>query len=235
MTGFKLSRIIGGVFKLLLVALIGLIFGLLIWRVWFSTKVPDTVDTLMPNSALHSAYLQYGEELTLRYQEQGTITRGKNNAGYFSVVSCVFIPEAEQVQIVFRYNNGTIDHLAEDYNLEAVPDKSEHLFDVTLVRTTDLTPDDASDNNDASTLAKQRFQPTGSLRDETLLYTYYRYVFDGVTAEDLTDGIFVDVYYNGAINYEATAYGTLCIYSRGEEWKEYKPSRADRDALEQAG
>ena len=227
--------IIGEILKFLFTVFIALICGILIWRAFFSTRVPDSVDSLLPNATLHSAYLQYGDDLTLRYQEQASIIRGESNAGYFWVVSCVFIPEAEQVQIVFRYNNSTIDHLAEDYNLEAVPDKSEHLFDVTLVRTTDLTPDDASDNNDASTLAKQRFQPTGSLRDETLLYTYYRYVFDGVTVEDLTDGIFVDVYYNGAINYEATAYGTLCIYSRGEEWKEYKPSRADRDALEQAG
>lgn len=233
MARFKAARIIGGTLKLLFTAVIALICGILIWRVFFSTKVPGSVDALLPNATLHSAYLQYGDDLTLRYQEQASITRGESNAGYFSVVSCVFIPEAEQVQILFRYNNGTIDHLAEDYNLEAVPDKSEHLFDVTLVRTTDLTPDDASDNTDASTLAKERFQPTDSLRDETLLYTYYRYVFDGVTVEDLTDGIFVDVYYTGAIDYSRTAYGTLCIYSTDQDWEEYKTSRADRRALEQ--
>ncbi len=233
MARFKAARIIGGTLKLLFTAVIALICGILIWRVFFSTKVPGSVDALLPNATLHSAYLQYGDDLTLRYQEQASITRGESNAGYFSVVSCVFIPEAEQVQLVFRYNNGTIDHLAEDYNLETVPDKSEHLFDVTLVRTTDLTPDDASDNTDASTLAKERFQPTDSLRDETLLYTYYRYVFDGVTVEDLTDGIFVDVYYTGAIDYSRTAYGTLCIYSTDQDWEEYKTSRADRRALEQ--
>ena len=233
MARFKAARIIGGTLKLLFTAVIALICGILIWRVFFSTKVPGSVGALLPNATLHSAYLQYGDDLTLRYQEQASITRGESNAGYFSVVSCVFIPEAEQVQLVFRYNNGTIDHLAEDYHLETVPDKSEHLFDVTLVRTTDLTPDDASDNTDASTLAKERFQPTDSLRDETLLYTYYRYVFDGVTVEDLTDGIFVDVYYTGAVDYSRTAYGTLCIYSTDQDWEEYKTSRADRRALEQ--
>ena len=197
--------------------------------------MPDSVDSLLPNAALHSAYESNGGVLTLRYQDQASITRAENNAGYFSVVSCVFIPEANQVQLVFRYNNSTIQHLAEDYGLEQVPPKSDHLFDVSLVRTTDLTPSDRSDNLDPSTLSKERILPTQSRRDETLLYTYYRYVFDGVRVEDVTDGIYADIYYVGSTDYALPAYGTLCIYSWDEEWLTYKPSKTDRQAMRQAG
>lgn len=235
MARFKTVRIIGFVLKTLFTLLIAGICGILVWRVFFSTNIPDSVNSLLPNATLHSAYESNGEALTLRYQEQASITRAESNAGYFSVVSCVFIPEANQVQLIFRYNNSTVQHLAEDYGLEQVPSKSEHLFDVSLVRTTDLTPSDRSDNLDSSTLSQQRIFPTQSVRDETLLYTYYRYVFDGVQVEEVTDGIYVDIYYVGDADYTLPAYGTLCIYSYDEDWLTYKPSAADRRAMRQTG
>ena len=146
----------------------------------------------------------------------------------------MFIPEAEQVQIVFRYNNSTIRHLQQDYQLSSLPEKSAHLFDVTLVKTTDLTPNDHTDDLDESTLSSTRVQPTGELlRAETALYTYYRYVFDGVTVEDITDAVYIDIYYVDDIRYEDKPYGSLLIYAWDEEWIAYRPTRADLNAIQQ--
>ncbi len=238
MARYKAPRIIGGIFRFLFTTLILGVCAIIGWRVFFSTKIPEEVAPLVKNDRLSAAVEAHGENITLRYQDLATITRAEKNYGYFSVESCVFIPEAEQVQIIFRYNNSTIRHLTEDYSLPAMPHKSEHLFDVSLVRATDLTPSDKSDNLNAATIGTERILPSEIspertyIRAESSLYTYYRYVFDGVTIEDVTDAFYVDIYYVGDLNYEEEAYGTLCVYAWDEKWLTYRPSKADRPALE---
>lgn len=231
MKGYRSVRVAGAVFRLILTLGILAVVGIVVWRVFFSTKIPDEVRDLQKNDALTAAWETYGDNLTFRRQEQATITRGEHNNGYFSVVDCVFIPEAAQVQLVFRYNNSTIRHLARDYQLDRVPDKGEELFEVTLLRTTDLTPEDKSDNGDPATLAEERFYPTSAVRAETSLYTYYRFVFDGVTVEGNTDGVFADIYYRGDIDYKKTPYGALCLCADGDAWLPYSLSSGDRKAL----
>lgn len=233
MKGYRTARITGAIFRLIFTLLILAVVGIVCWRIFFSTALPDEVKHLQKNEVLSAAYAANGGKLTFRRQEQATVTRGETNNGYFAVVDCVFIPEAEQVQLVFRYNNSTIRRLAVDHGLDAVPSKSETLFDVTLARTTDLTPEDKADNlTDPSTLAVDRIAPTSSVRAETTLYTYYRYVFDGVTIEELTDGIYADVYYLGDLDYTKTPYGTLCLYANGDPWLDYSLSSGDKKALE---
>ena len=148
----------------------------------------------------------------------------------------IFIPQAEQVQLVFRYNNSTLKHLATDYDLPEMPDKSGHLFDVTLAITTDLTPESTADNVDPSTLSVTRYRANDAytLREETQLYTYYRYVFDGIKMDELTVAVFADVYYVQDVNYENDAYGRLCLYSNDQAWLTYDLPSADRKKLAQA-
>jgi hypothetical protein len=228
----RAPRIASRILKYLFSLLIFTVCCILLWRVFFSTQIPDEIKHLDPNPALCRAYGEKGGELTLRYQEQSTITRSEKSYGYFSVERAVFIPEINQVQIIFRYINSTIRHLAEDYQLEEIPSKSEHLFDVTLVKTTDLTPDNKEDNIHAETLRHDRIQPNGDpVRETTLLYTYYRYTFDGVTVDELTDGVLIDVYYAEDINYDEAAYGTLCIYHYQSPWLKYPLTAADKKAL----
>lgn len=187
---------------------------------------------MIAGERLSAAYAQYGDELQLLYQDQASITRAENNYGYFSVTQCVFIPEAGQVQIVVRYNNSTIRHLKEDYALEEMPSREDTLFDVTLVKTTDLTPDDPDDNLDPAKLSRERYSPSeGTVRATTALYTYCRYVFEGVCVDDLTVGVFADIYYVEDIDYDREAYGTLCLYDNLSEWLEYDLTKADRESL----
>ena len=210
--------------------LLCIICGILLWRV-FSSGDPDEVKYLMGNDALYEAYDEHGKNLVLQYQMQDTITLAEYNRGYFSITQYVFIPEAKQVQLVFRYNNSTIEHLARDYGLDAVPDKSEELFDLTLVTTKDLTPDNQEDNEDEGCLAMERYYPTTAIRTETSLYTYYRFVFDNVEVTPDMLYVFADIYYKGDLNYEERAYGTLCLYDDASLWVDYKLSRTERKML----
>ena len=224
-------RVFWRVVKWSISLLLFLICGILIWRMC-SSGDPEQVKYLMGNEALYEAYEKHGDDLVLQYQNQDTITTAERNRGYFSVTQYVFIPEAKQVQLVFRYNNSTIKHLAEDYGLAAVPDKSEELFDVTLVTTTDLTSDNRDDNANADALEMKRYTPSAATRAETSLYTYYRFVFDNIEITPDMLYVFADIYYEGDLNYEEPAYGTLCLYDDESPWVTYKLSRTERKMLE---
>lgn len=230
MTNGHNMRVFWRVVKWSVSLLLCLICGILIWRMC-SSGDPENVKYLMGNEALYEAYEKHGDDLVLQYQMQQTITTTERNRGYFSVTQYVFIPEAKQVQLVFRYNNSTLKHLAEDKGLDAVPDKSEELFDVTLVTTTDLTPDNREDNANTDALTMERYYPSAATREETSLYTYYRFVFENI--EITPDMLFVDVdiYYEGDLNYEEPAYGTLRLYDDESPWVTYKLSRTERKML----
>ena len=232
MSDYHRSRVLGRVVKTSIGLFVFFINAIILWRVFFSASIPSDVKSLTVNEPLAAAYAQHGEDSDFCYQYQKSLTYAAHNAGYFGIPEYVIIPKAEQVQIVFRYNNSTLRHLAEDYGLAEIPDKSEELFDVTLVRSTDLTPENRDDNLDPTTITTERYQPTSVVRDETSLYTYYRIVFDGVVLENGTLGLFADIYYKGDLDYTKEAYGTLCLYDDLSEWLEYDLSKADRRALE---
>ena len=202
-----------------------LVFGTIIffiWRAFFSTAIPAEVKFLSPTPALRDAYkaaLAEGKELTVFYQESqyDTTTVRDKNYSYFSAKEARFIQEANQVQLLFRYNNATIRHLVEDYNLAEIPDRSAELYDVTLYVAYDLTPDDLTDNagNNPESVKFVRYHASSSTPATTLLYNYHRLTFDGLDMT-VTDNpvlaVYVDVYYLGDVNYEDEPYGTICIY-----------------------
>ena len=207
-----------------------LVFGTIIffiWRAFFSTIIPAEVRSLSPNPVLKNAYeaaLSEGKELTVFYQESqyDTTTVRDKNYSYFSAKEARFIQEANQVQLLFRYNNATIRHLVEDYKLTEIPDRSSELYDVTLYVAYDLTPDDLTDNagNDPASVKFVRYHATASTPASTLLYNYHRMTFDGLDMT-VTDtpvlAVYVDVYYLGDLDYEAEPYGTICIYDYAAE------------------
>ena len=197
---------------------------IMLWRVLFSGD-PAKIERLTVNDELRAAYED--GELIMERQEQ----RSLSSNGLFAVRQCIFIPEANQIQIVVRYNNSTLRQLKEDCGLENVPDRAEDLFDVSIVKTTDKTPLDITDNTDPEKLNEERYHPS----DETVeaykrLYSYRRYVFENISYEDAV-GMFVDIYYKDDIDYEETPYGALCIYEDGYPMEEVKLSGADKKEL----
>ena len=129
------------------------------------------------------------------------------------------------MQIVFRYNNSTIRALRDDYGVDPLPDRSEELYDVSLVLNTDLTPDIESDNANGGPEAVKstRYFPNAvyTVKDEKNMYNYRKYVFENVSLDELSLALFVDIYYIDDIDYEKLSYGTVCIW-------EYKASTYTR-------
>ena len=202
-----------------------LVFGTIIffiWRAFISTITPAEVKHLAVNDTLREAYnaaKAEGLELTVFHQESqyDTTTVRDKNYSYFTAKDARFIREANQVQILFRYNNATIRHLVEDYGLSEIPDRDTELYDVTLYVAYDLTPADLTDNagNNPESVKFVRYHATDSIPAQSLMYNYRRITFDGLDMT-VTDNpvlaVYVDVYYLGDLNYEAEPYGTICIY-----------------------
>ena len=233
MPNFRAQRIFGKVVRLTLTFFVFAITALVLWRIFFSANIPDTLKPLAVNDRTRAAYEQYGDEMILQYQNQKSLTYGTHNAGYFGVAEYVFIPQANQVQVVLRYNNSTLKNLAKDYSLSEIPDKSGEYFDITLLHVTDLTPNNAEDNTDPAAIQSLRIAPTTVMRDTTSLYTYYRLVFDGVTIDEhAVSHVFLDVYYKEDLDYEKEPYGTLLLYDHLHEWLPRKLTKGDKQAFQ---
>lgn len=239
-------RIFWRLIKVLFALLIFSVIFFLVWRVFSSTKIPESVAGLTINDDLRAAYEKEGKDLRLWRQTQDTLTRGENNSGYFGTADCVFIPGANQVQLLVRYNNSTIRALAEDYQLQTVPGREEELYDVTLLLALDLTPENSEDNagNDPSSVRFVRLHAVSSKAGTKNMYNYRRLVFDlddaGLSLEDLRNeglllAVYADFYYNQDVDYEKTPYGTLCLYDYLAELQVDKPGSDDVRALQKAG
>lgn len=248
MPNFHKLRVTKRVIKNIVTLFIVAVNALLLWRVFFSTSLPKAIEHLEPNRPLATAYAQHGDALEVRYQNNFTTTYGTDNAGYFSNSEAIFITEANQVQVVLRYPNSTLDNLQKDYALPEKPDKALDWFTFSLVKTNDLTPNVKEDNINEEALAFERIQPTSVTRDESSLYTFYRITFDNVTVEELTKeektrlsnkepietnytiGIFLDIHYVG--DAQATrAYGTLCIYDCEMPWEVRDLSSEEKESF----
>ena len=228
---FKSAFLVGKIIKYSLIAFVFTISALVVWRTFFSANVPKEIATLEANEAILAAYEEYGNDLLLQYQNQYALNYDKSKEGYFGVPQYVFIPEAKQVQVVFRYNNSTLRKIAKDYGLSEIPDKAEEHFDVTLLAVTDLTPNDSTDREQSEI----RIQPTSKLRETTLLYTYYRFVFDNVEVDDAAaSSVFLDVYYKGDLDYDSDPCGTLRLYDHLSKWISRDLTGADKKALKNA-
>jgi hypothetical protein len=212
------------------------IIALVLWRVMFSGRIPKSMTTLTVNDAVMEAY--EAGKLDVYTQDLAPVNMDGETAGYFWVCQAVFIPEINQVQILVRYNNSTLKHIAEDFGLGEgnVPARDEDVIDVTLAVWID--PDPTNDTTTDRELV--RIQPTGEeTTGQTSMYNYRRYVFDGVDMEELFDSeastnvinMTVDIYYQGSVNYDRAPYSTIVIYEPRYENLPYDLTGRDKRAL----
>lgn len=226
------SRLIGWAIRLLIGAMICSILGVLLWRI-LSSGDPASMKKIQPNQPLYDAYTSYAEkeEFPILHQRYDTIIRDGEAKGYFSVTQADFLVAADQLQLTFRYNNSTLKNVAEDFGKPDPLERGKDWFDVTVTVAYDLTPDNPDDNalNSPDSVRFERFQPTSCIKDTKNLYNYERLTFDGVDIFDHFDesgkpvmradvlAVYVDIYFNEAIDYEKDALGTLMIYVYGKE------------------
>ena len=217
----------------------------MIWRVC-SMGTPKSIDTISKNDALSDLYADQGESLYMFKQNQDIITRADYNAGYFSIPDYVFIPDANQLQLVFRYNNSTLKYLARDKGMSEVPSREGDYFDVSLVLYIDLTPENTEDNEkvDSPNVRKIRCKGSVTAKDKTALYNFYRYTFDfsdcdceePIDIKDLMAGdsliaVHAQFYYNEGLDYSEPPYGALLLYDPAEKNSTVKLTSDDIKAL----
>lgn len=236
---FKIiKKVIVGIFTLAIMAVI----TFLLWRI-FSSGDPKSMKVIDVNDDLYEAYEAEGESLYMFKQEQRSITSGDDNYGYFAITDYRIIPDADQIQAVVRYNNSTLRATAEDYELDEVPAREDEVYDVTLLFAIDLTPNDPDDNsgNDAESVKFIRCHGEAVLLDTKNMYNYRKMIFDledaGLDISALMDeglllAIYADFYYVDDVDYEATPYGTLCLYDYKSVNMLTELEKADIKALE---
>jgi len=227
----------GRVIKFLFTLLIIFICVFLFWRV-FGSGDPDSMKTLSINDSLYEAYNEADGDLEVFNQGHLTITTAKDNRGYFTLTKTAIIPDANQIQVVLRYNNGTIRHLEQDFALESTPDRSEDLFDVSLFFSVDLTPDNTEDNAIVSENGTRTFRCSSKLveSDTKGLYNYRKFVFDlDECGEDISAliesgellAVYADIYYVEEMDLDQKAYGTIFVYDYKAKNIDVELSKAD--------
>ncbi len=220
-------RIIKGIFATLFSLLVIFIIGFFIWRIT-SSDTPKSMGAITPTESVLAAYEEYGESMTVIKQEQATITRTEKNYGYFSITDNIIIPDANEVQLIFRYNNSTLRSTAEDFSLPSVPSRDDEVYDVTLSVAIDLTPENKDDNlgNNTESVKFVRCHGTLVASEQQNIYNFRKLVFNFDDCEldiselmqnELLLAIYADIYYAESIDaesidYESEAYGTLCVY-----------------------
>ena len=237
----KIGKIVGPIFTCACL----LVTVLILFRICSQNKIPTEIDTLSANDSLKAAYAEKGDSLSVIYQDIDIYSterdvrldeNGKkiSNAGkaYFAVPKAVFIPDAGQIQLVLRYNNSTLKYLAEDYAAlcPEVPARDDDVFDITVIKVTDLTPDDTTDNDVPAKLAEERFTVTNVKSAEKQLHNFRHLTFENFELEGALR-VYLCIYYKGDVDYGEDPYATVKIYDSEKPTLDYKLTKNDIEAL----
>jgi hypothetical protein len=217
--------ILGHVVRFLFVLLLIGMITVLLWRVVFSQDPPDGFDQISGNDVLREA-LHTNGKITVLTQDQVKYTEGADNYAYFNLDYCYFFKEADQVQLLLFYNNSTLEHLAEDRGLAAVPPRGEEIFSLKMTQYLDVTPEDHAKAGENDILTEERvLAPSRCEITTNSLYTFLRYTFDGVDLDADTVVIYLDMCYEGE------SYGTLRLSHRESETEERLLSGKEQDIV----
>lgn len=235
----KVLTAIGKGIKWFFCGLAALVFIVMIWRINAMESLPRNMRTLTVTEATYQAYRAAqarGERLEMLTQgEIDPISTNDEAYGYFWVASSVVIPEAEQLQLVVRYNNSTLEHLADDFKLGEIPSREEEVLALRLRVISDATPEDPSDDDEPTAQTSEILLPTGEpVSAQQDVYNFRRYVFDGVTMGKDTIGLCVEFFYVGQAEDEEPL-AQLYVWYQGAQPQTVKLTKNDITALNEFG
>lgn len=198
--------ILGHVLRGLFVLLIIFVCTLLIWRMAFSQRPPKELRLLGANTVLCEAYEKNGGITVLEQPDQRGYTEAEDNYAYYQIDWCLFLKEAKQVQLLFFYNNSTLERASDKLGLESVLPRGEEVFSLELVICVDVTPA----GHDGDPVIEERvIRPTSCETGDNSLYTFSRYTFDNVELTEDVVVVYLDVYYEDGAR---TELGTMRLY-----------------------
>lgn len=220
-TLWMLGLLLRALFVLLIVGICALTF----WRVFLSQRAPKELRTLADNEILSAAYAANGGRITVLTQEQVPYSQAADKQAYFNIDWCLFLTEADQVQLLLFYNDSTLEHVREDLELSETPPRGEEVFRLVLTQYINTTPDKTGEER---VIEPKAITPSSCEIGTTNLYTFARYTFDGV---DLTDNVvvYLDIFFGE----EESSYSTLRLYHE-ESITDYRDlSRKEEKRIEE--
>lgn len=218
--------ILGHVLRALFALLIAFVCLFLGWRVFLSKRPPKELREISANEVLVNVYAQHGALTVMEQPEQVRYTEGEDNYADYHVANCVFLEEADQVQLLFFYNNSTLQGVSETLAIDPALPRGEEVFGVELLLLVDVSPEGHVGD---PVIEERVVHATHAEVGTTSLYTFVRYTFDGVDITDDVAVVYFDIYYEGA---ERSELGTIRLYHK-ESRAEYRElTKKEQSVLE---
>lgn len=197
-------------FKALGLAIVLWVALLMSFRIYTVNHYPPAAEGIVATDALKAAYA--AGTLDAETWEARTLYDNNQKSKFFSHQP-IYIPSEETLIVTLRYNNSLLAIMAEDFGFTETSGRDLPL-DVSLF----------ADGH-------KRIRPTDCTFTTAFgLYSYRRYVFEGVSA-DMLNALYIDVYYADGADYTVSPYASLELCDTTREPKPYKLTAADKKAL----
>lgn len=195
------------IFALLIIIWVALLMS---FRIYTVNHYPPAAEGIVATDALKAAYA--AGTLNAETWEARTLYDNNQKSKFFSHQP-IYMPTEETLIVTLRYNNSLLAIMAEDFGFAETNGRDLPL-DVSLFAD-----------------GYERIHPTAyTFATAFGLYSYRRYVFEGVSA-DMLDTLYIDVYYADDADYTVSPYASLELRDASREPKAYKLTAADKKAL----
>ncbi|MBQ9746324.1 MAG: hypothetical protein IJW21_05830 [Clostridia bacterium] len=162
--------------------LVFMVFAVLLWRI-FSSKLPSAASKVIWTKNSYAAYEQLGDDLLIYTQDVGTVY---DKDGKFSLYEFHYIPAANEVQFTVRFNQSTIDKLAEELTEEKRKEMGEAFTEA------DAITDEMLGDMPFAFVVRDDFGNVYTAYEYTTFtknrYTYVRVAFSGIDLYDIEKG-----------------------------------------------
>lgn len=196
--------------KLLGLLVILTVVLLMSFRIYTVNHYPPAAEGLIATDALKVAYAD--GDLDVVTWEPRTPYDNNQKSKFFSHQP-IYVSTTQTLIVTLRYNNSLLPLMAEEFGFEVTSGASLPL-EVSLF----------ADGH-------ARLYPTTFTFSTAFgLYSYRRYVFEGVST-DMLDGLYIDVYYADNADHSVSPYTSLELREANRETEPYKLTVADKKAL----
>lgn len=164
--------------KLLVLLLCFSVVAILAFRIILFNYYPKSIKDIYFNDSLNAYYDAVGDDFSAKSQSLRAPYDDPDFASFFCD-NLIVIEDAGQLQVSVRYNSSVFDSINDKYDVELDPE-SDSLFTFTL----ESVPKGESE---ARVIGELDY----SHREDALMYTYYKLVFDGIDKEEFGEGAWI--------------------------------------------
>ena len=186
------------------------VIGIVLARIAIANYYPGGMTSYYVSEAHRDLYqtgarpMVYRQDLRFSYDD--------NDFAKFMAGSQYYCPSLGELQITVRYNDATLREVQADYALSEVPEATADLFDYSLM----------DDNGNRSPLM---YKDT----DRKFMYNYLKLCFSGVTFDEETNWIRLEIYYKDDLDYTEEPYACILVWEKGlvPSDGEYRPTEQE--------